>query len=64
MSASLWAKNEPSGDGNSAVMCKSYRKDYGEYNDVQVRHIILPSKTSILEFEENGVRRKAETSFI
>ena len=34
MNASLWAKNEPSGDGNCAVMKKNYRCDYGEYNDL------------------------------
>ena len=29
-----WAKDEPSGDGDCAVMYKDYRKDYGEYNDL------------------------------
>ena len=29
-----WAKGEPGGDGNCAVMYKNYRKDYGEYNDL------------------------------
>ena len=28
-----WAKDEPNGDGNCAVMYKEYRKDNGEYND-------------------------------
>ena len=28
-----WAKDEPNGDGNCAVMYKQYRQDYGEYND-------------------------------
>ena len=29
-----WAKDEPSGDGNCAVMYKDYRKDYGLFNDL------------------------------
>ena len=29
-----WAKGEPNGDGDCAVMYKDYRKDYGEYNDL------------------------------
>ena len=28
-----WAKGEPSGDGNCAVMYKDYRQDYGLFND-------------------------------
>ena len=28
-----WAKYEPSGDGDCAVMYKDYNSDYGEYND-------------------------------
>ena len=28
-----WAKDEPSGDGNCAVMYKDYRLDYGLFND-------------------------------
>ena len=29
-----WAKNEPSGDGNCAVILKDYLKDFGKYNDL------------------------------
>lgn len=29
-----WAKYEPSGDGNCAVMYKDYRQEYGKYNDL------------------------------
>ena len=29
-----WAKGEPSGDGNCAVMYKDYREDYGLFNDL------------------------------
>ena len=28
-----WAKYEPSGDGDCAVMYKDYSQDYGEYSD-------------------------------
>ena len=29
-----WAKSEPNGDGDCAVMYKSYKEYYGEYNDL------------------------------
>ena len=29
-----WAKSEPNGDGDCAVMYKDYRNDHGEYNDL------------------------------
>jgi len=29
-----WAKDNPSGDGNCAVMYKDYRKDYGLFDDL------------------------------
>ena len=29
-----WARDQPNGDGNCAVMYKDYRKDYGLFNDM------------------------------
>ena len=52
-----WAKLQPSGDGNCAVMYKNYRQDYGEFNDLPCdeqekdRGYICESPTKSIEQE-------------
>ena len=35
-----WAKYQPSGDGNCAIMYKNYRQDYGRFDDLNCAAVV------------------------
>lgn len=54
-----WAKEEPTGDGECANMYRSYRQDYGKYNDV---HCTTQAKSSgyICEFPIDSCNKEGK----
>ena len=63
-----WAKREPSGDGNCAVMYKDYGKDYGEFNDLSCskkRHNIgYICENSVNSNDQEGMFHKSFCFFL